>query len=89
MEKTGSASTVGHPVIATSSSDSPFLSDEEVNAICAGRTQNAAKTRYLESLGLKVCTKPNGSPLVGRKHFELVMCGNANDFKGEPKWSIL
>ncbi len=32
----------------------PDLTDAEVDEICAGLTQNAAKCRYLRSLGLRV-----------------------------------
>lgn len=45
----------------------PDLSDEEVDAICGGLTQNAAKCRYLrETLKLPVGRRPNGRPLVLR-----------------------
>ena len=53
----------------------PFLTDDEVNAICDGLTQPAAMARYLARLGLRVHTKPNGRPLVSRANFETVMAG--------------
>ncbi len=43
-----------------------FLSDAEVDDMCAGLTQDAAKVRYLRQLGLKVDRKPNGRPLAWR-----------------------
>lgn len=46
------------------------LTDDEVDAICAGLKQNAAKVRFLQSLGVVVRRKPNGRPLVNRKHYE-------------------
>lgn len=42
------------------------LTDDEVDAICAGYTQNAAKVRFLRGLGVEVRRKPNGRPLVAR-----------------------
>lgn len=50
----------------------PDLSDEEVDEICDGLSQNAAKVRFLQSLGLVVARKPNGRPLVNRKHYDAV-----------------
>lgn len=51
----------------------PDLSDAEIDSICEGLTQNAAKVRYLEkTLGLVVARKPNGRPLVNRKHYDAV-----------------
>lgn len=52
------------------------LPDDEVNSICAGLVQNDAKVRYLERLGLMVRIKPNGRPLVNRKHYDAVMNGS-------------
>lgn len=60
----------------------PDLSDEEVDAICSGLRQNAAKARYLVQLGLHVERRPNGRPLVMRAHAEQVLAGRspaAND----------
>lgn len=48
----------------------PDLSEEEVNDLCKGLKQNAAKVRFLRSLGLKVDRRPDGSPLVLRAQFE-------------------
>lgn len=46
------------------------LSDDEVDSICSGLTQNAAKIRYLKRLGLIVERRPNGRPLVARSEWE-------------------
>ena len=64
---------------------SPYLSDEEVDDICDGYTQSAAKIRYLRSLGLVVTRKPNGRPLVQRLQFEQARV--AGGAKSEPNWS--
>jgi hypothetical protein len=44
----------------------PYFSDAEVDEMCAGLTQDAAKARFLRKLGLRVDRKPNGRPLVWR-----------------------
>jgi hypothetical protein len=45
----------------------PYLTDTEVDELCAGLTQNAAKCRFLErELKIPVRRKPNGRPLVMR-----------------------
>lgn len=44
-----------------------FYTDEEVDALCDGLTQNAAKVRHLrEVCKLRVDRKPNGRPLAWR-----------------------
>lgn len=44
-----------------------FYSDAEVDALCDGLQQNAAKIRYLrDTLKLRVHRKPNGRPLAWR-----------------------
>lgn len=53
----------------------PDLSDTEVDELCRGLEQNAAKARYLRRLGLTVNTRPNGRPLVMRAHAEQVLAG--------------
>ena len=55
---------------------SPWLSDDEVDEICAGLRINAAKCRHLASMGLTVNQKPNGRPLVMRAHAERVLSGD-------------
>lgn len=52
-----------------------YLTDAEVDAVCDGLRQNAAKGRYLTGLGLHVNFKPNGRPLVVRSHAENVLAG--------------
>lgn len=46
------------------------LSDAEIDSICEGLTQNAAKVRFLQRLGLHVERRPNGRPLVARSEWE-------------------
>ncbi|RCW73848.1 hypothetical protein [Pseudorhodoferax soli] len=60
--------------VATLISDTgrPDLTDQQVDAICDGLTQNAAKVRYLRGLGLRVDRRPNGRPLVARADWERV-----------------
>ncbi|RYF50423.1 MAG: DUF4224 domain-containing protein [Comamonadaceae bacterium] len=48
----------------------PDLTDDEVDSICAGLSQSAAKVRYLRSLGLRVDQRPNGRPLVARAEWD-------------------
>lgn len=48
----------------------PDLTDDEIDSICAGLSQNAAKVRYLRGLGLRVDQRPNGRPLVARAEWE-------------------
>ena len=64
--------------------DPHILSDAEIDALCEGLVQNAARIKYLRSLGLTVHVKPNGRPLVARAHAERVLSGekvadSAND----------
>lgn len=70
----------------------PDLTQDEINAICAGLSQYAAQCRYLRSLGLRVERRPNGQPLVARAEWErrlvttqaapMASAGNA------PKWKV-
>lgn len=49
----------------------PWLSDEEVNALCDGLVQPAAQCRYLQdTLKIQCRRKPNGRPLVLRAAVE-------------------
>lgn len=64
------------------------LSDHEIDAICAGLTQNAAKVRHLRRMGLHVRRKPNGRPLVNRSHYDKVTSGTNVAAATEPNWSI-
>jgi len=61
------------------------LTDAEVDSICAGLVQNAAKVRYLKRLGLMVDRKPNGRPLVMRSEWERRNKPQPGPANG-PKW---
>lgn len=50
-----------------------FLTQSEVDDLCAPLKQPAAQLRYLRSLGLKVTEKPNGRAAVVRSHAEQVL----------------
>lgn len=52
----------------------PFLTDDEIAAICDPLVMPAAQFRHLTSaLGLHAARKPNGRPLVARSEFERVL----------------
>lgn len=53
----------------------PFLTDDEIAAICDPLVMPAAQRRYLSSIGIVVKAKPNGRPLVARAEFERVLVG--------------
>ena len=53
----------------------PWYTDDEIDDMCAGLSQPAAKIKHLRSLGLTVERKPNGRPLLMRAHAELVLAG--------------
>lgn len=65
------------------------LTDAEIDEICAGLKQNAAKVRYLRDV-LKLCVsrKPNGRPLVSRTEWDrrALQAQNTRPANG-PKWS--
>ncbi len=61
-----------------------FLTDTEVDDLCAGLINNAAKVRRLRAMGLVVNTKPNGRPLLVRSHTEAVLSGAAQIFSEQP-----
>jgi hypothetical protein len=69
----------------------PDLSDAEIDDICSGLKQNAAKVRHLVGLGLTVYRKPNGRPLVNRAHYEAVR-GSSRPTQGAtrsgPIWGV-
>lgn len=75
---------------------SPDLTNEEVDRICEGLTQNHAKRRYLRSLGLRVECRPNGRPLVARAEWERCLVGQqqrsaaqaTNISSNGPKWRV-
>ncbi|MBF5006893.1 hypothetical protein [Diaphorobacter caeni] len=54
---------------------SAYLSDAEIDDICAPLQVGAAKCKHLQRLGLIVKRKANGRPLVARAEFERVMTG--------------
>lgn len=61
-----------------------FLSDSEIDCLCAPLTQPAAQVRYLRSaLKLTVSTKPNGRALLVRSHAELVLSGGKAGMEGD------
>lgn len=66
---------------------SPDLTDREIARICEPLTQAAAQVRYLKSLGLVVARKPNGRPLVNRKHYDDVRGSPVGRTSEEPAWS--
>jgi hypothetical protein len=53
----------------------PWYTDQEIDDLCAGLSNNAAKVRHLRGQGLTVTQKPNGRPLVMRAHAEAVLAG--------------
>lgn len=65
------------------------LTDEEINNICQGRTQNAAMVRHLKKMGLIVRRKPNGRPLINRVHYDEVTGArvrHTGSSSTEPNW---
>lgn len=67
----------------------PYLTDDEIDGICAGLTQSAAKVRYLrEVLKIPVERKPNGRPLVRRVDWDRLQPEAQNDSTADgPNWS--
>ncbi len=63
------------------------LTDAEIDNICQGYTQNAAKVRFLRSMGLVVRQKPNGRPLVNRNHYDAMTGARKESTMAEPNWS--
>lgn len=67
------------------------LTDPEIDNICDGYIQNAARVRYLRSLGLTVRQKPNGRPLVNRAHYDAMMgcvAVSAEQSDSQPNWGV-
>ncbi len=50
----------------------PWLSDDELAALCEPLEQPAAQIRYLKRSGYHVTAKPNGRPLLMRSELERV-----------------
>lgn len=63
------------------------LSDSEIDDVCSGLRQNAAKVRFLQRMGLIVRRKPNGRPLVNRTHYNVVAVGQKPVQAAEPNWT--
>jgi len=53
----------------------PWYTDQEIDDLCAGLSNSAAKVRHLRNMGLTVTRKPNGRPLVMRGQAEVVLSG--------------
>ena len=67
----------------------PDLTDSEIDQICAGLVQNAAKVRYLKALGLHVDRRPNGRPLVSRSEWDRRNNSNPHNKPANgPKWTV-
>lgn len=70
----------------------PDLTQEEIDAICAGLSQHAAQCRYLRRMGLRVERRPNGQPLVARAEWERrLVSTQATPTAGAgnaPKWKV-
>jgi hypothetical protein len=64
------------------------LTDQEIDQICAGLTQSAARVRYLKRMGLVVRQKPNGRPLVNRSHYDAVTSNTKAVTMNEPNWAV-
>lgn len=70
------------------------LTDSEIDQICSGYVQNAAKIRFLRTLGLTVHRKPNGKPLVNSNHYNSVMSTTNNQSNTnqksdhDPVWGV-
>ncbi|MGE5866559.1 MAG: hypothetical protein ACM32J_15890 [Rhizobacter sp.] len=65
------------------------LEDWEIDRICAGYVQNAARVRFLRAQGLTVRQKPNGRPLVNRAHYDAVMNGTGKPSAGGGiRWKV-
>ncbi len=66
----------------------PDLTQPEIDRICEPLTQPAAQVRYLRSLGLVVARRPNGRPLVNRKHYDAVRGREPSKARAadEPAW---
>lgn len=61
-----------------------YLTDDEVNDICAGLRQNAARVRFLRGLGYHVERRPNGRPLVRR---QVALPGRTIEPAAAPRWT--
>ncbi len=67
----------------------PYLTDDEIDGICEGYTQSAAKVRFLKRMGLPVERKPNGRPLVRRCDWNRNTVEPGGQLPGPtPKWKV-
>lgn len=69
------------------------LTDTEIDNICDGYVQSAAKVRFLRSMGLAVRRKPNGRPLVNRAHYDAATGGSEavgtnTKHDNQPVWGV-
>lgn len=55
----------------------PYLTDSEINEICAPLIQPYAQRQFLSRLGILVKKKPNGRALVSRAEFERALMNNS------------
>ena len=55
----------------------PYLTDSEINEICAPLIQPYAQRQFLSRLGILVKKKPNGRALVSRAEFERALMNSA------------
>lgn len=52
-----------------------FMTEAEIDELCAPLKMAAAQVRHLRAIGLTVAVKPNGRPAVLRSHAESVLSG--------------
>lgn len=67
----------------------PYLTDAEVAEICRPRRQGAAQIRYLQSIGVPVQRRADGTPLVWRRDVErpgASPAGATVAASNEPNW---
>ncbi|MES2415152.1 MAG: DUF4224 domain-containing protein [Pseudomonadota bacterium] len=64
------------------------LTDAEIENICRGLKQNAAKVRFLRNMNLTVRVAADGRPLVNRKHYDGLKAEPDKSPSTEPAWTI-
>lgn len=70
-------------------SNLPWLTDAEIDDMCCGLSQNAARIRYLrDELKLPVKAKPNGRPLVPRWACDALLAGTPADTRKKSEPSV-
>lgn len=52
-----------------------YLTPDEIENITAGVVRPSAQVRRLREMGFTVLERPDGTPLVGRSHFQKVTGG--------------